>query len=170
MSGPQAGLGPLRVPLRRYQATLLAAVDDARARGDRRLHLVAPPGAGKTLVGLEVVRRLGRPAVVFTPTAALTHRWCDEAERFADGPAAAARLVSTDPAAPAALTALTYQVISTGTSPGRALDDAARREWVEELVQAGRVDDAAAGTERIDTMAAANHGGTARSCRSGGGP
>jgi len=149
-------LGPLRVPLRRYQATLLAAVEEARARGDAQFHLVAPPGAGKTLVGLEVVRRLGRPAVVFTPTAALTRRWCDEVERFADGPRAAAALVSTDPAAPGVVTALTYQVISTGASPGRLLDSAARDAWIDELVTAGRVPDVAAARARLDTMAAAN--------------
>jgi hypothetical protein len=30
--------------------------------GDHRNHLVSPPGSGKTIVGLELIRRFGRPA------------------------------------------------------------------------------------------------------------
>ena len=35
---------------------------------DRRLHVVAAPGAGKTTLGLECFRLLGKPAVVLSPT------------------------------------------------------------------------------------------------------
>ncbi|HVM27898.1 MAG TPA: DEAD/DEAH box helicase family protein, partial [Mycobacteriales bacterium] len=55
---------------RRYQQLALAAVDDLRARGDRRAYVVMPPGAGKTVLGLEVVRRLGRRTLVLAPNTA----------------------------------------------------------------------------------------------------
>lgn len=42
---------------------------------DRRLHVVAAPGAGKTVIGLEVLRRLGRPALVLSPTLAIRDQW-----------------------------------------------------------------------------------------------
>jgi|GEM_PF-4712272 len=44
---------------------------------DSRLHLVAAPGAGKTVLGLEILRRLDRPAVVFCPTTAVRDQWLD---------------------------------------------------------------------------------------------
>ncbi len=53
-------------PFRRYQRMVLDQAESAGA--DRRYHIVAPPGAGKTILGLELIRRIGEPAVVFAPT------------------------------------------------------------------------------------------------------
>jgi Type III restriction enzyme, res subunit len=47
---------------RRYQKAAIAAFERNRAAGRRRTHIVAPPGSGKTLVGVELVRRVGRRA------------------------------------------------------------------------------------------------------------
>ena len=41
---------------RRYQKAAIAAFERDRAEGRRRTHIVAPPGSGKTLVGVELVR------------------------------------------------------------------------------------------------------------------
>ena len=41
---------------RRYQKAAIAAFERDRAAGRRRTHIVAPPGSGKTLVGVELVR------------------------------------------------------------------------------------------------------------------
>ena len=35
---------------------------------DNKFHIVAPPGSGKTIVGLELIRRFESPVVVFAPT------------------------------------------------------------------------------------------------------
>ena len=88
---------------RPYQARVLDALSAHLADG--RVHLVAPPGSGKTLLGLETAVRLGRPALVLTPTLALRDQWL---ARFA-GLFASEATVSTDLAAPAALTVSTYQ-------------------------------------------------------------
>jgi superfamily II DNA or RNA helicase len=45
---------------RRYQKAAIAAFERDRAAGRRRTHIVAPPGSGKTLLGVELVRRVGR--------------------------------------------------------------------------------------------------------------
>lgn len=45
--------------------------------GNGRLHVVAAPGAGKTILGLEIVRRLGRRALVFAPTVAIRDQWAE---------------------------------------------------------------------------------------------
>ena len=58
---------------RDYQARVLEVMNSHL--GDERLHLVAAPGAGKTVLGLEIVRRLARPALVFAPTVAIREQW-----------------------------------------------------------------------------------------------
>lgn len=60
---------------RDYQARVLAEMD--QHIGDGRLHVVAAPGAGKTVLGLEIVRRIGRPALVFAPTIAIREQWAE---------------------------------------------------------------------------------------------
>jgi len=42
---------------------------------DDRLHLVAAPGSGKTVLGLELVRRLGRRTIVLAPTRIIRDQW-----------------------------------------------------------------------------------------------
>ena len=42
---------------------------------DRATYLVVPPGGGKTLIGLEAVRRIGRPTVVLCPNTAIQAQW-----------------------------------------------------------------------------------------------
>jgi superfamily II DNA or RNA helicase len=43
-------------PLRRYQRLALAAFEQQRSANNRRAYLVLPPGAGKTVLGLEAAR------------------------------------------------------------------------------------------------------------------
>ena len=46
-----------------------------------RLYLTLPPGSGKTLLGLEMVRRVGRPTVVLAPNTAIVGQWLDQWRR-----------------------------------------------------------------------------------------
>ena len=55
-----------KYPWRAYQARILERLD--RYRNDRKIHVVAPPGAGKTVLGLEILRRIGRPTLVLAPS------------------------------------------------------------------------------------------------------
>ena len=58
---------------RDYQALILAEMAEHLANG--RLHVVAAPGDGKTVLGLEILRRLDRRALVFAPTVAIRDQW-----------------------------------------------------------------------------------------------
>jgi len=42
---------------------------------DRHLHVIAPPGSGKTVLGLEVAIRLNKPTLILAPTIAIRNQW-----------------------------------------------------------------------------------------------
>lgn len=109
---------------RDYQSDVLNEMDEHLGKG--RLHVVAPPGAGKTILGLEIVRRLGRRALVFAPTVAIRDQWAHRlSPLFLDAPPGPEE-VSFQLTAPRCLTLATYQ----------ALDGFRRSEEVEDLVRA----------------------------------
>ena len=96
---------------RRYQQQALDAVDALRAAGHSRAYVVMPPGSGKTVLGLEVARRLGRRTMVLTPNTAVQAQWLTQWKAFGgDGqhpcPASAERALT------APMTVLTYQSLS----------------------------------------------------------
>ena len=84
------------VPLRVYQEDLLAAVDPADGA---TLHIVAPPGAGKTLLGLALAVANGRRALVLAPTTIVRAQWAEQARRFFHVPAEAPPDASSDTSA-----------------------------------------------------------------------
>ncbi|HPT22323.1 MAG TPA: DEAD/DEAH box helicase family protein [Bacteroidales bacterium] len=42
---------------------------------DNNLHIIAPPGSGKTVLGLEVMLRLNKPTLILAPTIAIKNQW-----------------------------------------------------------------------------------------------
>jgi superfamily II DNA or RNA helicase len=126
----------------RYRGTLRTYQRDVLDRvpvdpGDP-VHVVAPPGAGKTLLGLLLAARHGGRALVLAPTATIRAQWARSAADL-HGDAT----VSEDPEQPGDLTALTYQMLSV-LDTGDPLTDLATADWRRELVAGGRDADAAA--------------------------
>ena len=91
--------------------------------------MVAPPGSGKTVIGLEIVRRLGRPALVLAPTATIQAQWREKLALFAGDP-------GTLCGDGGPLHVLTYQSICQTADPGGALRDDARDRLVAERASA----------------------------------
>jgi len=58
---------------RKYQQRVLDHLDDYIA--NRHLHIIAPPGSGKTVLGLEVAIRLNKPTLILAPTIAIRNQW-----------------------------------------------------------------------------------------------
>ena len=58
---------------RRYQARVLQ--NAARYLRDGKVHIVAAPGSGKTTLGIELMNRIGKPALVFAPTITIREQW-----------------------------------------------------------------------------------------------
>lgn len=58
---------------RKYQKRVLDELEEHL--DDNHLHIIAPPGSGKTVLGLEVALRLDKPTLVFAPTVAIRNQW-----------------------------------------------------------------------------------------------
>lgn len=79
---------------------------------DGKMHIVAAPGSGKTILGLELVRRIGKPALILSPTVTIRQQWGErfagsflpEGEQLAD-------YLSLDLKTPGFLTSVTYQAL-----------------------------------------------------------
>lgn len=93
-------------PLRVHQRQALDAVERAESAGAHRAWVVLPPGAGKTLVGLESARRRGRTTVVLSPNTAIQTQWLRGWDALGGERAGSTRRVD------GVFTALTYQSLA----------------------------------------------------------
>lgn len=62
-----------KYPWRNYQSRVLKELD--KHMQDQHLHVVAPPGSGKTILGLEVTLRLNQPTLILAPTVSIRNQW-----------------------------------------------------------------------------------------------
>ena len=93
---------------RSYQKRILDALDFHLR--DQKLHVVAAPGAGKTTLGIEVISRLNRPALVLCPTNTIKNQWTERiCTSFLDEKDYG--LVSTNIRKPGYITVITYQAL-----------------------------------------------------------
>ena len=136
---------------RRYQTAAIAAFERDRAAGRRRTHIVAPPGSGKTLVGVELVRRIGRRALVLTPNSAVQMQWPRAVRQFAPA-AEVARTAGPEPAFPIAC--MTYQSLCQLDDPEVLIGRVAAERWVAERAAATGVGIEEVEAERYDGAAA----------------
>lgn len=49
---------------------------------DNHLHVVAPPGSGKTILGIEIIRQIGKKALVLSPTLTIRNQWQSRLQSF----------------------------------------------------------------------------------------
>ncbi|HSC81358.1 MAG TPA: DEAD/DEAH box helicase family protein [Chitinolyticbacter sp.] len=124
---------------RPYQQRILDAVD--RHLSDDRLHVVAAPGSGKTTLGLEVMRRLGKPTLILSPTRTIRDQWLSRLADFLPAGAPLPDWLSNGLDAPGLVTSITYQALHTRH---RQAEAAAPADPEEEVEQA---DDALSGEE-----------------------
>jgi superfamily II DNA or RNA helicase len=95
---------------RPYQARVLAELDEHL--DDRRLHVIAAPGSGKTILGLEAILRLNRPTLVISPTLAIRDQWIQRLrELFLPEGSDLPVWISTDVRKPSLFTSTTYQAL-----------------------------------------------------------
>jgi len=81
---------------------------------DNRIHIVAAPGSGKTILGLELVRIIGAPALVLSPTIAIRDQWRERFEEmYMPENRKIGEYVSCSLIKPSLLTSITYQGLYT---------------------------------------------------------
>ncbi|MEX2426561.1 MAG: DEAD/DEAH box helicase family protein [Thermomicrobiaceae bacterium] len=118
-----------RWPFRKYQSLALDAYEHRAPEHQHRCYLVMPPGSGKTALGLEIVRRAGNPAIVFSPNTAVQQQWSDEWQNFQPHTVPA----TTDPSIVAPLSFLTYQSLCNLNPEHDDLDEAVIELWQQSL-------------------------------------
>lgn len=128
----------MTLALRRHQAEARDALRAAHEAGHDRTWVVLPPGAGKTVLGVDHALWLGRTTVVFCPNTAIVGQWIDTWDRLRPegvGAAGDDRELSGD------CTVLTYQSLAVfdaeSDAPGIARLHENGRALVERLRQAG---------------------------------
>ncbi|AZB08839.1 DEAD/DEAH box helicase [Chryseobacterium sp. G0162] len=98
---------------RAYQKRFLDHLDEYLV--DNHLHVSAPPGSGKTVLGLEVMVRLGKPTLIVAPTLAIKNQWIQRfCELFLHSETVPA-WISSDIRKPGIITVTTYQGIHSAT-------------------------------------------------------
>ncbi len=97
-----------RKPWRSYQQRVLTELQ--QHLDDNHLHVIAAPGSGKTVLGLEVMRRLNRPTLILSPTVAIQNQWVDRfVGLFMEHHNGTPDWISKDIRNPRIITASTYQ-------------------------------------------------------------
>lgn len=114
---------------RPYQQRILERFDDLKQ--DHRIHIVAAPGSGKTILGLELICRLAQPALILAPTITIRDQWID---RFAahfqhNGASNPRERCSTSLHNPAFLTVITYQALYSAYT--QALDEETGEDFAD---------------------------------------
>ena len=80
-TSPLAGLN-FRFPLRRYQQEIIELTKLKLERGEREIHIVAPPGAGKTIIGLQIASQLQENTLIISPTTTIQTQWGEKLDLF----------------------------------------------------------------------------------------
>jgi superfamily II DNA or RNA helicase len=106
---------------RKYQARVLDQLNSYL--DDNRVHLIAAPGSGKTVLGLEIVLRLNKPTLILAPTITIRDQWASRLiDHFLSQNESSPAWLSTDIKRPGFLTISTYQALH-AICAGEAIED-----------------------------------------------
>lgn len=93
---------------RPYQIQILNNID--LYQKDEKLNIVSAPGSGKTILGLELIRRLGKKTLILAPTITIRQQWKERfQEHFLADPTQVDDYFSISIKEPKLITAITYQ-------------------------------------------------------------
>ncbi|MEN3323879.1 DEAD/DEAH box helicase family protein [Mariniflexile soesokkakense] len=67
-------------PWRSYQEKFINNIN--KHIDDNHLHVVAPPGSGKTILGIEIIRQVGKKTLVLAPTLTVRNQWENRLQTF----------------------------------------------------------------------------------------
>lgn len=95
-----------KYPFRDYQQETLTMLNNYIH--DEKIHIVAPPGAGKTILALELLLKIGNKTLILVPTIAIKEQWIERLKKdFINGDKP--DLISSELENPKIITVDTYQ-------------------------------------------------------------
>ena len=101
---------------------------------DGRIHIVAAPGSGKTVLGLELLRRTGRPTLILSPTVTVRRQWGERfRELFLPEGEALEDYFSESLSVPASVCSITYQALHMASKP----DESGAPQWRKAVREMG---------------------------------
>ncbi|MGY0035242.1 DEAD/DEAH box helicase [Pedobacter sp. NJ-S-72] len=94
---------------RKYQQRVFDKLDQYLTDG--HLHVIAPPGSGKTILGLEVALRLNKAVLILAPTIAIRGQWIQRFSELFLQSDQRPDWISIDIRKPGFMTVVTYQAL-----------------------------------------------------------
>ena len=121
-----------RGSFRSYQQAVLDEAE--RYLADKKLHIVAAPGSGKTVLGLELIRRVGKRALILSPSVTVRQQWGERFEElFLPDGEKRADYVSGELGDDAPICSITYQALHAASRP----DEDGTPHWMEAVRKMG---------------------------------
>ncbi|PIE85505.1 hypothetical protein CSA08_01685 [Candidatus Gracilibacteria bacterium] len=68
--------------LYKYQQDVMNVFQNEININNKKIHIVSPPGSGKTIMGIEMITRLKGNSLILVPNITLQHQWKDKIEKF----------------------------------------------------------------------------------------
>ena len=156
MSNIYEGILRFKGTWRDYQARVLKNFDNYL--NDDKVHIVAAPGSGKTTIGIEFIRKLGKPCLILSPSITIREQWKDRIEEgFLEEGIEGKKWISGDIKNPKAITTITYQALHSCTIrySGDLIESEVETDNGEEAVdtsEMGDIDMTLATVETVDFM------------------
>ena len=117
---------------RTYQARVLNASETYLM--DKKIHIVAAPGAGKTTLGIELIRRSGKPCLILSPRIVIRQQWLERIESaFLSQNLSPEDYLSNDIQKPKLITSITYQTLFCGMTQYQGTEKEEDSAYTEEV-------------------------------------
>ena len=136
------GLLSFKGEWRNYQQRVLRESD--AYMDDGRIHITAAPGAGKTVLGIELIRRTGKPCLILSPRIVIRQQWLERIrDSFFTEKAKTwekneeQKIISSDIRYPGLITSITYQTLYSALTGEKNVEGSEEDEGAEEIDFAG---------------------------------
>ena len=136
------GLLSFKGEWRNYQQRVLRESD--AYMDDGRIHITAAPGAGKTVLGIELIRRTGKPCLILSPRIVIRQQWLERIrDSFFTEKAKTwekneeQKIISSDIRYPGLITSITYQTLYSAMTGEKNVEGSEEDEGTEEIDFAG---------------------------------
>lgn len=113
-----------KIKLRTYQQRVINQLTDYLENDS--IHIVAPPGSGKTILGITIIEKIKKKTLILVPSLLLKHQWIEAIQHFYPQWETSESLLQ-----PAEITVTTYQDLY---SKGEALRDYFEEQHIRFLV------------------------------------